>query len=769
MKKIFIILSLVVSAFFCLESPVSGARHNDSTVRESVTFITDRTIYLTGEQIWFSARVSINQTDSTRQLSNVLYVEIFRNKSVVVKKKFQITNGKVQGMIPIPEELPSANYYLRVYTKYQRNFPVKDFFTTMLTLVNPENAPGEPDATTDNPIAIKPEGGRLIDGISAFLAVQIHPRWYHAMKSCLLKNNHQKTIDTISFSDNGLALVPFTPCDSLDYHVVLTLKSGDSLIKLLPKVLPDGITMSVNPFNHAIRMNATKGYLETASSNHTLYIFSGGQRVATISVKVNEPRQTILFNSFPKSGIYTIFLTNPSGDIISYSATYIPPGLVTLPIQTNRDEFHPRDKVNLTIKTRGLNPGKIACLTLSVVKSGTRYSVRDGLPSCVLNNPDLLPAFSPNLNITDSLMATQIKTLLMLHEDSPDESAITSNTTYRWQPEIRGVSLSGIIRDAKTKEPLAGKWIYASVLGNHAQIHAYRSGDDGEFLFSLNQLEDHQQLSLSTDSIPGVETEFLIFNDFADRWPLFKDIPLIIDSTRQIVLNEMLRNYEVSKYFQPKEKTDSDSLQAIPFPFTDVQSSTTLADYVALPTMTETLNEVVDWVKVSQHDGKPQITVIDPTKAHVYNHPFILVDNLPVYNVADVLAINPANVKSVDVITRVYSIGDLLIEGVLIIHTKTDDFAGIRLPSTTVFTEYQTITPAASVSFPAYDVSNRVSGRDPDFRNLLYWNPSVTLNNNETSVSFYTDDETTNYEIVLEGKTTDGKTIFGRKIIRVQE
>ncbi len=100
-------------------------------------------------------------------MSNVLYIELFQNQQAVVQKKFQILDGVVQGMIEIPEDILSANYYLRAYTQYMRNFPAETYFTTLLSVVNPEFPYRESKTRPLRLMESAIEGGQLFDELPA--------------------------------------------------------------------------------------------------------------------------------------------------------------------------------------------------------------------------------------------------------------------------------------------------------------------------------------------------------------------------------------------------------------------------------------------------------------------------------------------------------------------------------------------------------------------------------------------------------------------------
>jgi uncharacterized protein YfaS (alpha-2-macroglobulin family) len=58
--------------------------------------------------------------------------------------------------------------------------------------------------------------------------------------------------------------------------------------------------------------------------------------------------------------------------------------------------------------------------------------------------------------------------------------------------------------------------------------------------------------------------------------------------------------------------------------------------------------------------------------------------------------------------------------------------------------------------------------RIPDFRNTLYWNPSVkTDSEGKALVEFWTSDFVSDYEVNIQGITPAGKAFTLRKIIKV--
>jgi hypothetical protein len=70
---------------------------------------------------------------------------------------------------------------------------------------------------------------------------------------------------------------------------------------------------------------------------------------------------------------------------------------------------------------------------------------------------------------------------------------------------------------------------------------------------------------------------------------------------------------------------------------------------------------------------------------------------------------------------------------------------------------------------PAYSSDELKNSRIPDFRNTLYWNPSVkSSGTNNKTVEFWTSDGVGSYEVTIQGVNMNGKPVSFRKVITVK-
>ena len=104
---------------------------------ENNFIITDRDVYCVNEYIRFRVWNRTDNSITQVNWSNVLYVELITPSGVpVVRKKFNYKNDGTNGIIYIPSETLTGNYYLKIYTKWMRNFSPETYCYKLITIIN---------------------------------------------------------------------------------------------------------------------------------------------------------------------------------------------------------------------------------------------------------------------------------------------------------------------------------------------------------------------------------------------------------------------------------------------------------------------------------------------------------------------------------------------------------------------------------------------------------------------------------------------------------
>ena len=127
----------------------------------------------------------------------------------------------------------------------------------------------------------------------------------------------------------------------------------------------------------------------------------------------------------------------------------------------------------------------------------------------------------------------------------------------------------------------------------------------------------------------------------------------------------------------------------------------------------------------------------------------------------ELVKIHPALIEKIEVMNQPYILGNYTIWGLILITTKTDDFAGIKLPEESAFLNYQTLKNNSSFVPLKFENEIRATGSIPFFNTVLYWEPFYENGSTDKKISFYTSDHAADYNAIIRGIKRNGSSIAG--------
>ena len=128
---------------------LNGQQFQSKITDEKVILFSDRTLYITGEQILFSAFLQSEVEMNQAEMSSVLYCELIApDGNKITGNKYLIKNSSAFGYLVIPKDIITGIYYLRAYTKFMRNSGPLYYNYTSIKIVNPKR--NEVQAIKDN-------------------------------------------------------------------------------------------------------------------------------------------------------------------------------------------------------------------------------------------------------------------------------------------------------------------------------------------------------------------------------------------------------------------------------------------------------------------------------------------------------------------------------------------------------------------------------------------------------------------------------------------
>lgn len=739
--------------------------------KEEVIIVCDRNFYLTGEDILFSAKVFIdNKFDLV--LSKVIYLELFKDNISLAKVKYKLIDGRVQGNINIPEGLLSGNYYLRAYTMYMRNQAPETFFNTHLTIINPERKVDSYYGKYSQPITISTQNKNLIANIKNQGAVFFNEQFLKNVKEGFIVNNNNDSVCKVKFFENGLGSFTFTPKLENKYSLKVYLTNNDSIFVKLADVKPKGILTTFDYINSVAEISQS-GY----NINSQLKVYFVGSNHEVFDYKDIVIIDTTTHIKFPNlvlpESVNYMVVADKDNKILSVLPFYAHEentnkgiSIKTKKLFTKREKVEfdimgllPNDEVIINVRKK--NPEKTNDFPAQIMYNplilNTNYNINHPLDSAF--KKQLYLSFILNKN---AINYNEFSELIKSFNESPAKSIIKDQVA-----EIRDLSISGKIIDKATSKPLANETIYASVLGENPQLHSYDTDSAGNFIFSLNQLQGINDVGLTMDSIDNVDAEIIINNDFSTSFPKFIDYPVQADSTYTDYILALYRNKQVNYRFKKIVKNEEVPIDNIPFPFQNPQTSILLSDYIELATMQEVLNEIVTYVSARINKGKMVLNVLNDKTETQYDKPLVLIDNLVVFDIDELMKLNPATVNKIEVITKPYTLGSKDFKGIVMITTKATDFGGMQLPNETVFLKYITASPYTYYQYPDFEKQN-IPNQQPYFANTIYNESRIIKDRGENNFSFYTSDESGKFEIVVSIIKQDGTISIGQKTIEVK-
>ena len=139
--------------------------------------------------------------------------------------------------------------------------------------------------------------------------------------------------------------------------------------------------------------------------------------------------------------------------------------------------------------------------------------------------------------------------------------------------------------------------------------------------------------------------------------------------------------------------------------------------------------------------------------------PLVLVDWVAIDDIDRVLALQPKALDRIELVNAPYIKGNITYGGIISFVSKKNDFAGIDLPSSGTFINYQFLEDCSLINSMEPLPANL-----PDSRNTVYWDPDVKISDKgPTGISFTAPDTPGKYIILLRSLTPSGEQVIARE------
>ena len=408
---------------------------------------------------------------------------------------------------------------------------------------------------------------------------------------------------------------------------------------------------------------------------------------------------------------------------------------LSLNLQTDKSDYSQRSLVSLEITAKDhLGQPKVAQFSLAVA---------------LANNNNTAPPLFKKSTIPSTSELVQLP----------------SNLTF--MAETEGLSLSGKVINKNTNEGLENAEVYLAFPGKTALLYTATTDKSGAFSFLLPKLYGLRQVVLQAFSKETTALAISLTEEFQE---------VITNDTSNFLLplelisyaNALMVNAQINQTYQafvPQSAYLAENEFAeVPF-YSHSDNQYFLDDYTRFP-LPEFFYEIVPKIRVKGKFGSERLEVVGDWESSYTNRPpLLLVDGVPVFDQATFLKINNKLIKSAEIITTPFWLNPGVYNGMIQLSSFEGDARSFTLPETALRRSFIAFLPQKQ--FPPTDYDLTLDSRLPDFRNTLFWNPMIQTNaEGKAKIQFYTSDALGQYDIHLQGITTDN--LMGTQTATIQ-
>jgi hypothetical protein len=685
----------------------------ESVPREEIYVHSDRNEYISGEDMWFNIYLIDRKSLKPSSESKIAYFELLNSENrPIVQKKILLDGGSGPGQIVLSDTLSTGTYTIRAYTSWMKNFLPFNCFTKQVNIYN---------AFSSKTLRkIINSGARLTENTGS-------ENYFNATNSGI------------------------------------TLKADN----LKPDVLEIDI---ITDENFRVK-NGNQLYLFIQTHGNINHVST--ESITGISTKIFIPKKNLT------AGINQINVFNSKGQPVGERFVYTPDYDNQVVSIISPDSSGLRNKIPVDLLFGSKSDGilKSTCLSISIVPETNNRQFTDinnymifgtefGLLQTAIFKGEKINRIAPEL--IDSLLLTVKSNWIDWNNILADKQPV-----FKYKFEKEDHYLSGRLLTDDKKAGAADKFVLLSRPGKIATFQYAKTDKEGNFSFRIHIDEKVNDLTVQ----PDIETKnqsLRIESPFSDQYLKSEKS---VDSTNNTIpdyiskwsVNHQVRKiYGISSIGDPLTQMISVPKNRRFYGKPDIELN--MKDYITLPVMQEVFFELLAGVFLKNKKSVYEVTIADPENNKPYDTPpGLFIDGVVVKDPSIIAGLDPELVEAIDVVREKYVVGDYLFYGIVNIITKAGDFSNVTLPDYAVRIPYRVLDKENSFVSPDYSSEALKKSRIPDFRNTLYWNPSVKQDKEgKIRIEFWSSDNQSNYIINIQGITQEGRLFSIQKSIRIK-
>ncbi|MDT7832491.1 hypothetical protein RQM59_08875 [Flavobacteriaceae bacterium S356] len=219
--------------------------------RETPYLHLNKTSFLSGEEIWFSAYVIEQNSQRPHPTTSNLYISIFdASGNLKDQQLVHVKKGLGYGSINIDSTFTKDHYYLKASTKWMKNFKEDQSFSQKIKIVSsPKKKITESTKSEKDYFEFKlfPEGGHLVANTINNVGILIKNANNKGQKiqKGVIKDEQGNILKTFITNHLGFGKVKLFFSENSTYTFEATLENGSIVFAKTPKISSQGISLQV--------------------------------------------------------------------------------------------------------------------------------------------------------------------------------------------------------------------------------------------------------------------------------------------------------------------------------------------------------------------------------------------------------------------------------------------------------------------------------------------------------------------------------------------
>ncbi|MDH6346586.1 MULTISPECIES: hypothetical protein [unclassified Parabacteroides] len=403
---------------------------------------------------------------------------------------------------------------------------------------------------------------------------------------------------------------------------------------------------------------------------------------------------------------------------------------------------------------------------LSITTERQTLSLRSQSEFRIQGLPDNVHSLSVSVAGADMLPTTNAININQWHNQLSDKPRLPLKTEFI--PEYEGHIVKGKLINIST-ETLGTNESVSPLLGfTGDQVRLFGGQIQKEdVLFYTTHIQGMHELATATYSASNNQYRVDITSPFAAHSE--KQLPLL---TLNPAWGEQLMDRSMG--LQVLYTYTADSLSKTDTTYAHFQwkpdRSYLLDEYTRFTTMEEVIIEFIPTLRFRKINNQRLLSVLNEERSgFTIGNSLVLVDGVPVTDHESIFRYDPFLVRKIDVYRGKFVFGGQFYDGLIFFTTYNLNYPGLKVGETTQTFDYEGTQAHRRFYAPSYTDSQVKNNRIPDYRHTLLWMPEIPTEGKSTiSVPFSTSDIPGQYQITVEGITTDGEIIRGTSFFQVE-